>query len=406
MAPGPLLLAHLLAWSASALAPHVLVVGGSGRVGGSTCRALLQRGVRVSVGGRDAAALDRERARWQRLEPLTPGIDTVSHVRLDIDADDTTALADALKGYDAVVHTAGPFQFKERPAVLAAAAAARVPYCDCCDDIGLGRKAVAAHGEAMRAAGVPAVVCAGTWPGVSSLLAARLCDDMAEAGKAVDAVDFSFFTAGSGGAGKAVLAATFLILSEAAQAYEGGVATSYPPGSDTRQVDFGRLGSHEVYRMNLLEAVSAHEFLGAATTSTRFATAPGVWNKLLRGVAELAPKALLRDRAAMGFVAAFSEPIVRFVDGFVGSANGIRCDVTSADKTLRLSALHTHPDLEACVGLAIAAFVDEILAGGVPPGVHFPEQLPAAARARIIEAASLEDDGNDLMYGRFTGGGQ
>ena len=42
---------------------------------------------------------------------------------------------------DLVVHTAGPFQYKERPEVLEAAIRCGVPYLDVCDETELCQKA-------------------------------------------------------------------------------------------------------------------------------------------------------------------------------------------------------------------------------------------------------------------------
>ena len=73
----------------------------------------------------------------------------------------------------------------------------------------------------------------------------------------------------------------------------------------------------------------------------------------------------------------------------------MRVDVSASDgrsATLRIA----HPDLEQCVGLAIAAFALEVAGrrdgeGGaeatVPPGVWFPVELGDRARGNILRAA-------------------
>ena len=54
--------------------------------------------------------------------------------------------------------------------------------------------------------GVPAVVSAGIWPGVSALMAAEAVQLL---GGDADVVDFSFYTAGTGNAGPTIVSANY-----------------------------------------------------------------------------------------------------------------------------------------------------------------------------------------------------
>ena len=80
------------------------------------------------------------------------------------------------------MHTAGPFQQREDPALLRACLQAGVPYCDVCDELALARNAKALSAEA-AAADVPAVVSCGIWPGVSALMAAEAVAKLGGRGK-------------------------------------------------------------------------------------------------------------------------------------------------------------------------------------------------------------------------------
>lgn len=50
---------------------------------------------------------------------------------------------------------------------------------------------------------------------------------------------YSYYTAGSGGAGPTILATTFLLAGEEAIVYREGKKYTYPPLSNRREVDFG-----------------------------------------------------------------------------------------------------------------------------------------------------------------------
>ena len=68
----------------------------------------------------------------------------------------------------------------------------------------------------------------------------------------------------------------------------------------------------------------------------------------------------------------------------------------SNDSGTHVSFTVTHPDLEEAVGLGTAAFAMELLLGSIPAGVHFPPELPADVRARILRRVRLRADVWDL----------
>jgi len=103
-----------------------LVVGGTGRVGGSVARVLQQNGARrVSVGGRTN---------------VVGGFSVGGNDRFDfvnIDKDDRNSLSTvSWSDFDLVVNTAGPFQGKtsQTNLLLSKCIEASVPYIDVCDD--------------------------------------------------------------------------------------------------------------------------------------------------------------------------------------------------------------------------------------------------------------------------------
>lgn len=373
--------------SASALvgapAPSVLVVGGSGRVGASTLRWLDKlarregRPLQLAAGGRSEASFEVAARRLRGL-----GVSDVEFVRTDLD--DSASLAAAVAGRSLVVHTAGPFQQREDPALLRAALEAGVPYCDVCDELPLAR-ASKELGSLAVANGAPAVVSCGIWPGVSALMAAEAVAKLGGVG-ACERLEFSFHTAGTGGAGPTIVSATFLLLCTDVAAYVDGRLVAKEPWTERREVDFGEgVGSQECFLLDNPDVPTCAEALGVAHACSRFGTAPRFWNRLFGGM-KLLPKRLLADRGAMQALAVFSMPIIRVVDRLVGATNAMRVDAYAADGR-RVTLKAAHADLEQCVGQATAAFALELLDGGVPPGVHFPAELEQAPRSRILARA-------------------
>eukprot|EP00667_Euglena_gracilis_P016821 EG_transcript_17656 len=196
--------------------PCVVVIGGAGRVGGSTVRHLLQFAAeegwapRVVVAGRSAAAFLQAQARWRRQSSsaqLLSLIDAVQFTEADAAGDASLdALLEALRP-DLVVHTAGPFQGQPRPIPLEACLRHGVPrYVDVCDDIHLCAVARETLDRKARAAGATCAIAAGVWPGVSNLMAAECVEALRQATTdptpgAGRAVVYDFYTAGTGGAG-------------------------------------------------------------------------------------------------------------------------------------------------------------------------------------------------------------
>jgi hypothetical protein len=205
-------------------------------------------------------------------------------------------------------------------------------------------------------------------------------------------VRFSFFTAGSGGAGVTLLVATFLILAEEALTVVNGRRKPVPAMREYSTVDFGDIvGNKQVAPLNLLETASVHDVLGVGNTKSLFGTAPDFWNALLGLMAKL-PPSLLANEDIMTKLAIFSLPIVRLVDYFAGATNAMRCDVTSdKEPELQATALYAHENLEPCVGECVAAFCAAVLSGRVKPGIWLPEEAieGGADAAAVLNLASV-----------------
>eukprot|EP00527_Entomoneis_sp_CCMP2396_P005670 CAMPEP_0198149274 /NCGR_PEP_ID=MMETSP1443-20131203/45822_1 /TAXON_ID=186043 /ORGANISM="Entomoneis sp., Strain CCMP2396" /LENGTH=449 /DNA_ID=CAMNT_0043814257 /DNA_START=59 /DNA_END=1405 /DNA_ORIENTATION=- len=366
---------------------RVLVVGGSGRVGGSCVTQLVKRGAQVQVGGTSPENLQTSRERWTNLFPeYTTKLNSVGFVSLDRENSQSVqnALLQQKQKFDLVIHTAGPFQGKVKVpnGVLDACVEMAVPYIDVCDDYCTASAAKTKYMDKAKNNGTPCILSTGCWPGVSSLMAKQLVSAIQKQHPDINSkdlkVDFSFFTAGSGGAGLTLLVATFLILSEKALVIQNGRRKEVQAMKDYDRINFGTIvGDKDVSHLNLLETASVAHVLGVGSVQSKFGTAPNFWNALLGLMAQL-PPSLLANEDLMKKLSIFSLPIVRLVDAFAGATNAMRCDVTCPTKPeISVTALYAHENLEPCVGECVTAFAAALLSSSpeaVPAGVWFPEE--------------------------------
>ncbi|VEU37321.1 unnamed protein product [Pseudo-nitzschia multistriata] len=386
---------------------NVLVVGGSGRVGGSTVRWLKEfssrdpsMDLRIKVGGRSRRSFEKAKQTGV-IPPADPDCvngncsnQEIGFVHLDWAGWTDQVIEEAILGCNCglVVHTAGPFQGRTDPTLLRCCAKHGIPYVDVCDEFELAQTAKEGSGEAATTNGVAAVVASGIWPGVSALMAAEAVGKLRDDGKEPGSIDFSFFTAGTGNAGPTIVSATFLLLATPVIAFRNGAKTLLEPWTEPRETDFGpAVGKKPNWLLDNPDVPTTALSLGVPNVASRFGTDPLPWNYLF-GAMKAIPRSVLYNRDLMQGFALFSEPIIRFVDKLVGATNAMRVDVVSEDGSETVTAQIVHDDLEVCVGLATAAFALEVLKTGtesetIPPGVWYPAELPKEARANILEAA-------------------
>ncbi|GAB4856008.1 hypothetical protein Ancab_024647 [Ancistrocladus abbreviatus] len=143
---------------------RVLILGGTGRVGGSTAAALskLCPDLQIIVAGRNR---EKGAAMTKKLGEKSKFV--------EVNIDDVVALEAALNDVDLVVHAAGPFQQAGRCNVLEAAIRTKTAYVDVCDDTTYAWRAKS-FCETAAAANIPAITTGGIYPGVSNVMAAEL----------------------------------------------------------------------------------------------------------------------------------------------------------------------------------------------------------------------------------------
>ncbi|GKU93982.1 hypothetical protein SLEP1_g7529 [Rubroshorea leprosula] len=361
---------------------RVLVLGGTGRVGGSTATALskLCPDLRIIVGGRN-----REKG-----AAMVTSLGKNSEFA-EVDINNMNSLKGALSDVDLVVHTAGPFQQVEKCTVLEAAIETKTAYLDVCDDTSYAFRAKSFKKRA-EAAKVPAITTGGIYPGVSNLMAAELVHAARSESKGEpERLRFYYYTAGTGGAGPTILATSFLLLGEEVVAYNKGEKIKLKPYSRMLNIDFGQgIGKRDVYLLNLPEVRSAHEVLKVPTVSARFGTAPFFWNWAMEAMTNLLPGDFLRDRRKVQQLVQLSDPLVRAIDGIAGERVSMRVDLECSDGRNTIG-IFSHRKLSVSVGTAVAAFALAILEGSTQPGVWFPEEpegIAIEAREILLKRAA------------------
>uniref|UniRef100_A0A803PTL1 Saccharopine dehydrogenase NADP binding domain-containing protein n=1 Tax=Cannabis sativa TaxID=3483 RepID=A0A803PTL1_CANSA len=297
----------------------VLVLGGTGRVGGSTAISLskLCPDLRILVGGRN-------RDKGAAMVATLGGNSEFA----EVDIDNVNSLEATLNDCDLVVHAAGPFQQTHKCSVLEAAINTKTAYVDVCDDTSYAQLAKTFKDRAV-AANVPAITTGGIYPGVSNVMAAELVRLARSENKLEpERLRFYYYTAGTGGAGPTILATSFLLLGEEVVAYNKGKEIKLKPYTGMLNIDFGRgIGKRDVYLLNLPEVKSAHEILGIPTVSARFGTAPFFWNWGMEAMTSLLPMEYFRDKNKVQQLVQLFDPIVRALDGFAGERVSMRVDL-------------------------------------------------------------------------------
>ncbi|KAG7950834.1 hypothetical protein I3843_13G136400 [Carya illinoinensis] len=361
---------------------RVLVLGGTGRVGGSTAIALsnLRPDLRIIVAGRN-------REKGASMVATLGGNSQFA----EVDIENVKSLEAALKDVDLVVHAAGPFQQAERCTVLEAAIQTKTAYVDVCDDTTYSWRAKSFKDRAV-AANIPAITTGGIYPGVSNVMAAELVRaSRSESNGEPERLRFYYYTAGTGGAGPTILATSFLLLGEEVAAYNKGEMIKLKPYSGMLNIDFGKgIGKRDVYLLNLPEVRSVHEVLGIPTVSARFGTAPFFWNWGMEAMTSLLPAEFLRDRSKVHELVQLFDPVVRAVDRIAGERMSMRVDLECSDGRNAVG-IFSHRRLSVSVGNATAAFALAVLEGSTQPGVWFPEEpegIAIEAREVLLKRAA------------------
>jgi saccharopine dehydrogenase (NAD+, L-lysine-forming) len=148
---------------------NILALGGCGNMGREVMRTLLL----------EKEKIDRVTVADINLSSAEKFVDILNDSRVDalkVDILNKSQLKDALKGYDLVINTIGPFYRYAIP-VMRAAIETKVNYIDICDDIEPTIESLKLEKEA-NDAGIFLIVGMGASPGLTNLLAKDLAQSL------------------------------------------------------------------------------------------------------------------------------------------------------------------------------------------------------------------------------------
>ncbi|MGH3612329.1 MAG: saccharopine dehydrogenase family protein [Pseudonocardia sp.] len=202
---------------------RIILFGGTGYTGRRTAEAMVKRGLRPVLAGRDPARLDESACRLGGLETARA------------DVTDTGSVAALVGPGDVLVSTVGPFATLGGPAVLAAIDAGAI-YLDSTGEPPFIREVFERHGPAARRTGAALLTAFGN-DYVPGVLAGALA--LRAAGEA-SRVDVGYFFTG-GGKGQAFSRGTLSSLAgvatEPMYAWREGALRTEPAGARLRTFD-------------------------------------------------------------------------------------------------------------------------------------------------------------------------
>jgi short subunit dehydrogenase-like uncharacterized protein len=205
------------------MAGRIVLFGATGYTGRLTAQALLDRGARPLLAGRNEASLaELANELGGDLEVATADIERPETVRALLGPDDV------------MLTTVGPFTHWGDPAIEAAIEAG-VPYLDSTGEPPFVRRVFEHYGPAGTGAGVPLLTAMG-YDWVPGNLAAALA--LTEAGPAATQVEIGYFlTGGGGGFSGGTLASTLASLLEPGFAFRDGELITEANGRRVRSYE-------------------------------------------------------------------------------------------------------------------------------------------------------------------------
>lgn len=344
------------------MAKHVLIVGGSGRIGSSVAADLLAHtSAEIVITGRNTLAGVQVRDRLGTRVQF-----------LGLDLSDRENLTAAISGSDLVIHCAGPFHYRDA-IVLKTCIEHGVNYVDVSDHPSFTRKAMD-YAELAANAGVTAVINTGIFPGISNSMVLQDVEQLDEA----DRIHLSYVVAGSGGAGITVMRTTFLGLQKPFQAWINGQWQTMKPYSDRETIEFpapyGRTG---VYWFDMPETFTLPNTFPVKTVITKFGTVPDFYNYLTWSVARWWHPWMLRQKPVIEFLSRVSHFMTDVTDHFSGIGVAIRSEVTGRKngQPARSCSTLVHQNTAIAAGYGTGSVAQLLLSEQLhKPGVWVVEQ--------------------------------
>lgn len=342
---------------------RVLILGGRGRIGSSVAQDIATHTqANITITSRDPTAAIAVSKR------IGSQVDVLA-----LDLADTEVLRKAIASADLVVHSAGPFHYRDA-SVLKICIEQGVNYLDVSDHPSFTRKALA-YKSAAEEAGVTAIVNTGIFPGISNSMVREGVEQFDQA----ERIHLSYLVSGSGGAGVTVMRTTFLGLQKPFEAWIDGGWQEVKPYSDREAIEFpDPYGRSHVYWFNMPETFTLPEvFPTVKTVITKFGSQPDFYNHLTWIAAHWFPKPLMQQRGAIEFLAHVSHVMTDVTNRFSGIGVVIRSEVSGDKQGTQASYCSTlmHENTAIAAGCGTGSIAQFLLEGKLKkPGVWVVEQ--------------------------------
>jgi saccharopine dehydrogenase-like NADP-dependent oxidoreductase len=342
---------------------RVLILGGRGRIGSSIAQDIATHTqANITITSRNVSAATAVSQRIGSQVDVLP-----------LDLADTETLNKAIASANLVVHSAGPFHYRDA-SVLKTCIEQGVNYLDVSDHPSFTRKALA-YKSAAEEAGITAIVNTGIFPGISNSMVREGVEQFEQA----ERIHLSYLVSGSGGAGVTVMRTTFLGLQKPFDAWIDGKWQEVKPYSDRETIEFpDPYRRSHVYWFNMPEAFTLPEaFPGVNTVMTKFGSKPDFYNHLTWIAAHLFPKPLMQQRSAIEFLAHVSHAMTDMTNRFSGIGVVIRSEVSGIKQGRQASYCSTlvHENTAIAAGCGTGSLAQFLLEGKLKkPGVWAVEQ--------------------------------
>lgn len=362
------------------MANRVLIIGGRGRIGSSVAQDLVTHtDAEITVTGREA-----EGSIGDGLPP-----ERVQYLPLNIA--DSTVLREAVSSCNLVIHTAGPFHYRDA-SVLKTCIEAGVNYADVSDSRSFTRRALELR-EMAQKAGITAIINTGIFPGISNSMVRRDVEQLDTA----EQIHLSYVVGGSGGAGVTVMRTTFLGLQTAFEVWKNGSWQQVKPYTERETIEFPPpYGKTGVYWFDMPEVMTLPETFPVKTVITKFGTFPDLYNHLTWFVAKYWPPSWLKNKGVIEFLSYVSYGMTGVTNNFSGVGVAVRSQVSGIKngKPAQVCSIALHDNAAAATGIGTGSIAQLILEGKLTkPGVWSVEQaLSTELFERSMESRHLKID--------------
>ncbi|XZN94279.1 MAG: saccharopine dehydrogenase family protein [Microcoleus sp.] len=362
------------------MANRVLIIGGRGRIGSSVALDLVTHtDAEITVTGREA-----EGSIGDGLPP-----ERVQYLPLNIA--DSTVLREAVSSSNLVIHTAGPFHYRDA-SVLKTCIETGVNYTDVSDSRSFTRRALDLR-EIAQKAGITAIINTGIFPGISNSMVRRDVEQLDTA----EHIHLSYVVGGSGGAGVTVMRTTFLGLQTPFDVWKNGKWQQVQPYTDRETIEFpAPYGKTGVYWFDMPEVLTLPETFPVKTVITKFGTFPDLYNHLTWFVAKYWPPSWLKNKGVIEFLSYVSYGMTGVTNSFSGVGVAVRSQVSGIKngKPAQVCSIALHDNAAAATGIGTGSIAQLILEGKLTkPGVWSVEQaLSTELFERSMESRNLKID--------------